>query len=157
MRVLIAYAGKTGTTRKCAAMLAKKFPVAFTMDLDVDKELINTDYDLIIIGSNVRMGALNRNVKTFISNNRELLLERKFALFACCAFVENVNQYFQNNVPKNILEHAIVYDTFGGEINLKELNGLEKTIVKTVLSRENRVIEIDEEKIEKFYNLITKE
>ena len=127
------------------------------MDLDVDKELINTDYDLIIIGSNVRMGALNRNVKTFVRNNRELLLDRKLAFFACCAFVENVNQYFQNNIAKDLLDHAITYDTFGGEINLNELNGMEKALVRTFMARENRKIEIDEEKIDKFYNIITKE
>ena len=68
----------------------------------------------------------------------------------CDAMVSAYKKQIHDKMATNV--KAILYEKTG-EIGIYR----EKTIVKTVLSRENRVIEIDEEKIEKFYNLITKE
>ena len=94
MRILIVYASKTGTTERCAGILGQNLKDVTIINLiaaqneDIDK------YDLIIIGSPIRMGMIDKRVKDFISKNFELLKNKKVAYFICCGFNENWKQYY---------------------------------------------------------------
>ena len=63
MRILIVYASKTGTTERCAGILGQNLKDVTIINLiaaqneDIDK------YDLIIIGSPIRMGMIDKRVK----------------------------------------------------------------------------------------------
>lgn len=52
-KILIAYAGKTGTTEKCAGILAQKLKCVIVSNLVVETPNID-EYDLIIIGGSIR-------------------------------------------------------------------------------------------------------
>ena len=105
---------------------------------DIDK------YDLIIIGSPIRMGMIDKRVKDFISKN--------VAYFICCGFNENWKQYYEQNFPKELLDKAITYDSFGGEMNLEKQKGFDKFIVKMVSKNidKNKEIKIINENINQF-------
>ena len=131
MKILIAYAGKTGTSEKCAGILEKKLPNATTIDLN--KESANaSEYDLIIVGGSIRMGMLNSKVKKFIRKNKNILKTKKCAYYICCGFADNYKSYFEKNISKTLLDEAIIYDTFGGQMNISEQKGLDKFITKLV-------------------------
>lgn len=131
MKILIIYASKTGTTEKCANLLKEKLGDA---DISNIKSLNNdiNNYDLIVIGTPIRTGLIDKNIKKFLINNIDILKSKKTAYFICCGFKENYLKYFEQNFPKELLNRALIYDTFGGELDLKKQKGFDKFIVKMV-------------------------
>lgn len=131
MKTLIIYASKTTTTKKCANLLKEKLN-----DVDISNiKSLNIDinnYDLIIIGSPIRMGLIDKNIKKFLINNLDILKSKKAAYFICCSFKENYLKYFEQNFPQELLDRALIYDTFGGELDLEKQKGFDKFIVKMV-------------------------
>lgn len=155
MKTIIIYASKTGTTEKCAKKVANKIENATMIDLNNQGADI-TDKDLIIIGTPIRMGLINKKVKRFISLNKEILKVKKVAYFICCGFSENYKQYFEQNIPKELLDKAIVYETFGGEMDIEKQKGFDKFITKMVSKNidENIKIKILDQNIDKFIKAI---
>lgn len=131
MKTLIIYTSKTGTTKKCANLLKEKLN-----DVDIANiKSLNNDlnsYDLIIIGTPIRIGLIDKNIKKFLINNLDILKTKKTAYFICCGFKENYLKYFEQNFPQELLDSALIYDTFGGELNLEKQKGFDKFIVKMV-------------------------
>ena len=152
MKTLIIYASKTGTTEKCASILNKNLKDSTMINLsriqneDIDK------YDIIIIGTPIRMGIIDKRVKKFISKNYNILKNKKTAYFICCGFNENWKQYYDQNFSKELLDNAIIYDTFGEDLNIDKQKGLDKFIVKMVSKSmdKNRKIEILNKNINNF-------
>ncbi len=154
-KILIIYASKSGTTEKCAYKLANILKLVDVVNLSSSQNINLDNYKTIIIGGNIRMGLLSKKVKKFIRENKNKLLNKNTAYFICCGFIENKEQYFQNNFPKDILERAIIYDAFGGEIALDKCNSFDRMIVKTISNSKNKLaIEISQERIERFAKII---
>ena len=156
MKTLIVYASKTGTTERCAEILGQNLKEAIIINLTaIQNEDINK-YDKIIIGSPIRMGMIHKKVKEFINKNTEILKNKKVAYFICCGFAENYKQYFEQNISKELLEKAITYDTFGGELVLEKQKGFDKFIVKMVSKNiaQDREIKILNENIDRFIETV---
>lgn len=151
MKSLIIYASKTGATESCAKKLKEQLKDCTMENIDNLKEDIN-QYYLIIIGSPIRMGMIDKRIKKFLLNNRENLKAKKTAYFICCGFHENWKKYYEENIPKDLLESAVVYDSFGGELDIEKQKGFDKWIIKMVSKsiEEDKKIEILEENIDKF-------
>lgn len=155
MQILIAYAGKTGTTEKCAGVLGQRLKNVtiinlVTQDVDISK------YDLIIIGSSIRIGMLHSSVKKFISKNIDSLKTKKVAYYICCGFNNNYKEYFEKNIAKELLDSAIIYDTFGGEMDISKQKGFEKFVVNMVSKTEEgkKSAKILTDNIDKFIEVI---
>ena len=69
MKTLIIYASKTGTTEKCAGILGQNLKNSTIINLATIQNESIDKYDLIIIGSPIRMGMIDKRVKKFISKN----------------------------------------------------------------------------------------
>ena len=137
MKTLIVYVSKTGTTEKCAGILGQSLKDVTIINLTaIQNEDINK-YDLIIIGSPIRMGMIHKKVKEFINKNAEILKNKKVAYFICCGFAENYKQYFEQNISKELLEKQ---------------KGFDKLIVKIVSKNieQDREIKILNENIDRF-------
>lgn len=152
MQTLIVYASKTGTTEKCARILGQNLKDTTIINLTATQNEDINKYDLIIIGSPIRMGMIHKKVKEFISKNIEILKNKKVAYFICCGFAENYNQYFEQNISKELLDKAVNYDTFGGEMILEKQKGFDKFIVKMVSKNmdQDEEIKILNENINRF-------
>ena len=151
MKILIAYAGKTGSTEKCAKILEQRLENATAADI-AGRDIDISNYDLIITGSSIRMGMLHSKIKKFINNNRDLLKSKKTAYYICCGFPANCQKYFENNIPKELLNLAVIYDTFGGEMDISKQKGLDKFIVNMISKTEEgqKEVRILNENIDKF-------
>ena len=70
MRVLIAYSSKHGTTAKCARILAEKLGSAEVDIKDINCESVDSpdNYDVVVLGSSVRMGTISKNIKKYIKD-----------------------------------------------------------------------------------------
>lgn len=158
MRTLIVYASKTGTTERCAGILGQNLKDVTIINLTATQNEDINKYDLIIIGSPIRMGMIDKRVKDFISKNSKLLKNKKVAYFICCGFSENWKQYYEQNFPKELLDNAITYDSFGGEMNLEKQKGFDKFIVKMVSKNmpQDKEVKILNENINRFIEKIIK-
>lgn len=155
MNTLIIYASKTGTTEKCANQInrqLKNSKIVNILNLDEDINI----YNLIVIGTPIRMGMIDKKIKKFLISNIETLKSKKVAYFICCGFNENWKSYYEQNIPKNLLDSAIIYDTFGGEMDLQKQKGFDKFITKMVSKNtdKNKEIKILNENIERFIKLL---
>lgn len=143
MNILIAYAGKTGTTEKCAKILEEKLENVTISDLVCETPDIN-GYDIVIVGGSIRIGMIHPKAKQFINNNKEILLNKKVAYYICCGFSGECEKYFKENIDNELLDRSVIYNTFGGEMDMEKQKGMEKLIVKLV----NKTTKDKEEKIE---------
>lgn len=151
MKTLIIYASKTGTTEKCAKRINTLLKDSKMVNILNQNEDMNK-YDLIIIGTPIRMGKIDKKIKKFLISNIETLKSKKVAYFICCGFNENYKSYYEKNIPKYLLDCAIIYDTFGGEMDIQKQKGFDKFIAKMVSKNtdKNREIKILNENIERF-------
>lgn len=93
MKKLIVYTSKTGTTEKCIKNISEKLKDITIVNLD-KRDIDIDEYDLIIIGTSIRMGMINKKVKKFINKNFHILMNKNVAYFICCGFNENWKQYY---------------------------------------------------------------
>lgn len=134
MKILIAYSTKTGTTEICARMLANELARhnVEIVNLGIDCPNIS-EYDIVIIGGDIRIGKLNKISRSFIEKNKYELSMKKSAYFICNGFNDESDNYFKKAFPAGIIENSIFHDSFGGELKLEKQKGIDKLLVKIML------------------------
>ena len=139
MKVLVIYSTKWGVSRACAKMLADKLTPTFDVTLcDIQDEPPSPeDFDVAVIGGSIRMGSLNKKLKAYLKSNIDKLNKIHTALFICCGFSENFDDYVSMQFPKAINADLGIH-FFGGELKPQKLHGIDKLIVKMVRSEAAR-------------------
>lgn len=134
MKILIAYASKSGTTKNAAELLGAHFSAheVTYADLAVDAPRVE-DHDVVVIGSYVRAGKIAKSAAEFLKKNRESILARPFGLYLCCNFSDKALDYFKANFDEELWQKAASAKDFGGEICLERQKGMDKLIMKIVL------------------------
>ncbi len=157
MKTLIIYASKTGTTEKCAQEINRQIKKSKMVNILNQNENIS-GYDLIIVGTPIRMGMIDKKIRKFLIRNIEILKSKRVAYFICCGFKENWKSYYEQNIPKDLLDIAIIYDTFGGEIDRQKQKGFDKFIINMVCKNieKDKGIKILNEHIDKFIKVLSK-
>ena len=134
MKILILYASKNGVTKQCAEILAdalnKRHEVT-VVSAKEDKLPCPDGFDVAVVGSSVRMGAINKKIKKYLKENTEALSKINTAVFLCCGSAESFEEYCSISIPKR-LETSLGRHYFGGELKPEKLKGLDKLIVKMV-------------------------
>ena len=137
VKILILYATKNGATRECAEMLTekleKKHDVTVVSVREADTLPSPKDFDVAIIGSSVRMGAINKRIRKYIKANVDALSQMHTAVFLCCGNADNFDEYVALSLPKR-LELSLGAHYFGGEMKPEKLHGIDKLIIKMVRS-----------------------
>ena len=127
MKMLIAYATKTGAAAQCAKRLAALLPGAVVCDLSRETPALS-DYDAVIVGGGVRMGRLYRAARDFLRANEGALLQKRRGLFLCSGFPDQAKDALSQNVPAALLAHAVYADSLGGELDAQKLRGMSRLI-----------------------------
>lgn len=155
MKVLILYATKTGTTEKCAGLLADRLLGTNGIQSDVfpvtRAPASFSEYSAVIIGGSIRMGRINKTATELLKKRGSEIMRTKTAYFCCCGFPENGAQYLEDNFGHELCSKAICTGCFGGELDEKKLKGLDKLVAKAVTSKpEQPPIAINEAAINEF-------
>ncbi len=131
MKLLIAYATKTGTTLDCAEMLGEHFSGHQVFLADLEKEMPSvSDFDAVVIGSHVRAGKIHKRAKQFAAECEGTIGDKRLALYLCCCFSDAADDYFKKNYSEALLERSLTNMCFGGEIRMDRQKGLDKLIMK---------------------------
>ncbi len=134
MKILIAYSSATGTTKKCANMLAEQLSSHEVTLCDLSAETPCLDgYDFAAVGGYIRRGKLCRHTKKFIEDNREALLGMRAGYFICCGYTDSAGEYIRRNIPAELLASAVYYTGFGGVLNPKLVHGFDRLLVRIAI------------------------
>ena len=135
MKLLIAYATKTGTTLDCAELLKQQFKGHEVVLADLQGEMpLVSEFDAVVIGSHVRMGKVHKRVKQFAAECEKTLGDRKLGLYLCCCFADAAEDYFKKNFSESLLSRSVANIGFGGEVRMERQKGLDKLVMKIVIS-----------------------
>lgn len=135
MKILIAYSSRTGTTEKCARMLADALSTQLVTlcDLEHDTPPALDTFDFAAIGGYIRYGKLAKPTAAFIARNREWLMSHRVGYFICCGYVDSAPEYFRKLLPPELADAAVQLSCFGGEVDPRCVRGLDRLAVKMIV------------------------
>ncbi|HER10059.1 MAG TPA: flavodoxin [Bacteroides sp.] len=155
MKTLIAYSSTLGCTEQCASRLKADLGNGVEMFRISRRRRINLqDYDTVIIGGSIHAGIIQRSVRHFCETNLKVLLQKQVGLFVCCMDPEaDENEMIQKAFPEKLVENALASGFFGGELNIKKMNLLQKIMTRKA-ARLQKEPEIDFQKILEFARIL---
>lgn len=113
MRTLIAYAGKTGNTAKCARKLAIHLNQVTLVDLNA--EVVNPkDFDAVIVASPVYSHKFERSVGSFLKKYQEILQTKPFAAFVTMVEYDSFTKVIKKEIAEPLRKNAVAIANFGG-------------------------------------------
>ncbi|WP_010239089.1 flavodoxin domain-containing protein [Clostridium arbusti] len=155
MKTLIIYATKHGFAEKCSKLLKDKLSgEVITVNIKKDTMPNISSFDKIIIGGSIYMGKIRKEINKFCTENLDALKSKKLGLFICGMQKDNIETEIATSFPNDLLTHASVKESFGGEFILKNMNPLERFIIKMVAKTKSDVSSISEESIDKLARIM---
>ena len=132
MNTLIAYSTTLGCTEQCASKLKEGLGNGVEMERISRRRRYNLDqYETIIVGGSIHEGMIQRSVYKFCENNLEILLKKQVGLFVCCIDPDtDEHELIKSSFPGQLLDHALASGFFGGELNIKKMNLLQKIMTR---------------------------
>ena len=87
MKILIAYATKSGTCYEAAEQLKDQLPNHDVTMADLAKTTpVAGDFDYVVVGGPIRMGRAHKALRSFLKAQNAALCAIPHTLFLCCAF-----------------------------------------------------------------------
>lgn len=143
MKALVAFGTKYGSTVKVAEEISS---VLKTLGADVTVHDLRQkrvgpleQYDLVIVGSAILVGAWTKEAQRFLEENSEVLSKKKVALFACCgdmvfqrsSMEECRKNYLENVADKYGIKSPASMALFGGVLDFSKYGFLVKAILSS--------------------------
>ena len=96
----------------------------------IDRSRISSPSEIIVVGAPIYGGAIAKRVVRFCERNRELLAQRRVALFTTGLYRdEKAKEQLESNFPAWILAHSCCTDWLGGRVRRRELKRLDRLII----------------------------
>jgi menaquinone-dependent protoporphyrinogen oxidase len=148
MSTLIAYSSTLGCTEQCVSKLKEDLGEGVELIRISRRSRYNLDpYENIIIGGSIHAGMIQRSVYKFCENYLEVLLQKQVGLFVCCIDPDaDEQEIIARAFPEKLVNHALASGFFGGELNIKKMNLLQKIMTRKA-ARLQKEPDIDFQKI----------
>lgn len=131
MKILIAYAGKSGTCARAAGDLAALLPQFDMTVADLtERSLSPAGYDFVVLGGAVRYGKLHRAARGYAKKYGDVLQNTPHSLFLCCAYPDFLESYARRAFPVGVRESAMELLYFGGALDVAAQKGFDRLIVR---------------------------
>jgi menaquinone-dependent protoporphyrinogen oxidase len=132
MKTLIAYSTTLGCTEQCASKLKEDLgPEVDLYRISRRRKINIEDYSAVIIGGSIHEGMIQRAVRKFCETYLKDLLKRDLGLFICCVDPgENEEELLKKVYPEELLKHSLASSYFGGELNFKKMNLMQKIMTR---------------------------
>ena len=113
MKTLIVYATKSGASREYAEFISNQLKECSLCDLSKEVPVIES-FEVVILGSGVRMGKIYKPMKNFLEKNLKALLTKKTAFYLCNSYPDTFQKAVEKNIPKTLADNAICIESLGG-------------------------------------------
>ena len=135
MRILVAYAGKNGSTQTCVNRLRDALKGKDVTVVCLERETVEpSDFDLVVFGSSVYFGKMRPAARKFLAEYENVLLQKRLALFLCCALEEEYDYYCKKFFSPFLREQAFQLLYFGGSLKTDGLSFFDKLAVRAIRS-----------------------
>ena len=131
MKLLIAYAGKTGGCAEMCDLLASLCQNHTVTVCDLTKtDPVPGDFDYIVFGGAVRFSKLYRPARRYLAAHEAELAALPHTLFLTCAFADQFENYADMIFSAKLRETAegVVY--FGGRLDPKKARGFDRLFLR---------------------------
>lgn len=158
MKIAIIYSTKHGFTEKCSKLLSEGLSCeSDILNIKNEKNINISEYQLVVLGSSVYAGRINKNLSDFINRNKDILNEKSICLFTCNMHkgqeaLEQIEKVF----PEFLVEKSIYKASFGGNFDFSKMNFLEKNIIKKIAKTDKSVENIELNNIKEMQDAINK-
>lgn len=154
MKTIIIYASKHGATKFLAEKIGQEMQVETTSIQDFHQDLIS--FDKIIIGSCVYAGMMNKQIKVFCSEHKEILMNKKTFVFlsGMTSDDETILKVLNENLKDDFVNGISGYAGLGGMIDMQQLNFMERKIIQMVNKQAHLIENLDRNGT---YNMIQEE
>ena len=143
MKLLIAYASKSGCAREMATMLAEQLPRHEVTLCDLAAEQPDpAAFDYAVVGGSIRMNKAHKALRAYLSKHGKALEKVPHTLFICCAFAEQLDHYYGVAFPRELRESADELAYFGGDLTLSRQKGWDKWLARMI---RNSILESEDE------------
>jgi len=155
MKTLIAYSSTLGCTEQCVSKLKEDLgPDVDLYRISRRRKIRLNTYTTVIIGGSIHEGMIQHSVKKFCEDHLKELLKKEIGLFICCVDPgEDEDSLLQNAFPEKLLKHSLAKGYFGGELNFKKMNLLQKIMTRRK-ARLEEIPEVDFDRILAFAELL---
>lgn len=127
MKILIAYAGKTGCSREMAELLAAGIPNQEVTLADLNAQTPDPSaFDHVVIGGSIRFNRAHKALRRYLKAHGGALAAVPHTLFLCCAFGDQFAHYMTVAFPAEVRKTAEDALYFGGDLSLSRQKGLDK-------------------------------
>ena len=138
MKILIAYTSVHGTTAACAEMLARSLESKGEITLvDMNKQAVNKpdEYDVVLLGSSIRFAKISRKLRSYITENADVLNKKISGMFLCCGIPDEFEAYAKEQLPKGYAP-SLPVGHFGGELKPKKVKGIFDKLLVNAMRKE---------------------
>ena len=150
MKTQILYATKHGATHEIAKRIADRMDDAAIHDLRKSNTPDISGFDCIIVGSSIYVGMIRKEAKAFLSQNEDMLCNKKFGLFLSGMDPSGGKELFDANFSQSILQKAKATSILGGIYDPQKAGFIERFIMKVAAKQSEYSSTIDDGKIEEF-------
>ncbi len=135
MKILIAYATRSGTTAECARMLAAQLSVQQVELCDIEHESCPApgDYDFVVLGAPIRYGKLHPAMRSFMRGHEAVLAGVRLGVFICCGYTDSAPEYLNKLIPPTVAERATIMASFGGRVVPAEQHGMDRLMARMII------------------------
>jgi menaquinone-dependent protoporphyrinogen oxidase len=150
MKTLILYTTKHGATREIAQRIAAKMGGAAAHDLKQGNPPPLADYDCVILGGSLYVGALAKEMKEYIAQNKDALAEKRLGLFVSGLGEDMAATAIEANFPPELRQAAKASSFLGGVFDPKITNVMERLVMKAVAKTSAYTNTADDKKLDQF-------
>lgn len=122
MQTIVFYASKTGASKTYAEAIARTLGNCALANLQEAHPNFD-DYDLIIIGSGVRLAKAYKTTRTFLKKELPMLLQKKTAIYLCNGEPASFEQSVANSIPQELQASAVGITCLKGTEPFKQADG----------------------------------
>lgn len=135
MKALIVYGTRYGTAEEIAEEIARVIKKeGIEVDLANAREIKNfnvSPYDLVVVGSGIKMGKWTKESLKFLKENKSTLIDKKVALFVSCGAAnkeetreEGWENYLKKIAEENLAGEPVDLGLFGSVYDPDAKHGL---------------------------------
>jgi len=134
MKVIL-YKTKHGSTFQVAKMINEYIQDGLLMNFDHRDDDILEKADMIIIGSPVYYGKLDRDIVSFIMSHQDLLVKKKYSLYVVGIFPTEFMSFVTQAFDYEILKNIKVIVGLGGVLHYSDLTITDKMVLQIMNMR----------------------
>ena len=153
MKALIAYGSRYGSTTEIAErmgeILGEAGYVVDVLNFNNEPEKSVSDYELVIVGSGIKVGKWTKEALAFLEHNEKQLSDREVAFFVSCSFIldptkreEAWEKYLVQVAERFPLIKPKALGLFGGVLDKKKYGFGIRLLLKT-MAKELNIQDVD--------------